>query len=617
MAAALAGAVVPAVAVNIDPSTYNVLAESDVGAYNDWLATCTNVTAGVGTCGSASAPLDSDTTLFFWDSAGDSDNSVIQAQWTDPAKSVPITQVRISTPLSATELIGVPGGPSDLQTTTGTNVSFAAGEASQGQGVFLAYGRNVYDGTLDPGDLIGPNDFLATNAAVQPAFISFQFGVTMPGRAQQSRLHQTNPFQYYNPLGADTAVPDALKPDNVDLTIGIGDAVQLQQGQSVEVELFAVGGFDPNGQPQIPGDVPVGISDDLAIEFLTEVLDVTQGVGDLTFSPTRAGTVNGDKVSLTATSDGTASTELDGQFDAFAESAIKVQGSPAATPFTLAAPGTSGDSTDRVYELDASGIALTLDDAGKTGDDFKSSGAQAVRHTGLAAADVVYNRTIQGEVVGPVLGVEGKMNPDDPAATLEYGSTINLSTITDPVDAKACNQGSVGGCPTLELAIGNLFGEALGDLTSLSIRNIALGGPGAAFFNLFADDCSSGTDYTESGVLTQGDATGGFDFPGLCVTFTPPASDPGTGTADLSGVAATVDRQFTATLTLFSDMNREFETFNDGESTTLYNLSAWARYSSPSTAPLPAPLALLAAGLVGLAGVRARLGQRSHTRADN
>jgi hypothetical protein len=256
-------------------------------------------------------------------------------------------------------------------------------------------------------------------------------------------------------------------------------------------------------------------------------------------------------------------------------------------------------------------VSLSLSDAGSGG-----LGVGATQGFTVDANDFGGNQSvaITGDIVGPVLGVEASPTPGTPAQTLAYGSRISLDTVDPGAD---CFDNPTT-CPAAILAVGNLFGVDLSGvdeaLTNLTISNVGLDGADAGTFAILDAGCASEIDYSVAG--PDGIATGGFDLPGMCLRFTPPSGKPGgrgtvigSGTDPDTGLSYTdYEVTFSASLEFFTDMNLAYGTFPDidADPFTYFDLLGAAVYRVTEQTPAPGPLALIAVGLAGLGGLRAR-----------
>ena len=167
---------------------------------------------------------------------------------------------------------------------------------------------------------------------------------------------------------------------------------------------------------------------------------------------------------------------------------------------------------------------------------------------------------IDATVVGPVFGLA---TPDAPSTLLPYGSTVNLGP---DLDLAANSQ------RTYDLLISNLFGVDFGTDDDVTIGSVSFTGGDSGAFSI--DNPSDFSGQSRSA---------GQSFDDLVVRFAPGA----TGT-------------FTATLSFFTDMNREF-----GTTTNQINFELTASaFNSDDTTPAPPdpddPLSIPTLGSYGL-----------------
>ena len=270
----------------------------------------------------------------------------------------------------------------------------------------------------------------------------------------------------------------------------------------------------------------------------------------------RAGTTvsvnaDGDPIAITVSNTAGAGSVVSGNFAALTDSTgpgtFTASGD---TDFDIVGP--DGAPAQRTYEFEAGDLALS----NTTG--FTDETTQVINSEGRQEI-----RTLQATTVGPVLGV------NDGAATLAYGSRIDLGTI---------DLATPGDETLTLLTIANLFGDDSFDelLTNLTIANAGITGGDGLFAIL-------GTDYDSSQV-----AKAGFSLPDMQIRF---------GPSDSAMVG-----QVLATLSFFTDMNRAFGTATNEITFDLFGTVI----NSAQAAPLPGTLALLGAGLFGMAGLRRR-----------
>lgn len=606
VAAAIAGVAQPAAAiisVDLGAITDVLDVASDTAAYDTWASTCPNVSAGGGACGDAGGATDSDATLFFWDREGDADNSRIEITWTGTDPSEVIRSVRITT--TGTTPLGAADGPLPVKAVPDSVVpgdAFIAtfnnsprpggGTFAQGQGLFAAYGRTVYDESGSDGD----TDWEITRQAIYPFNADLAVGVDGPGGGgPTSEIVSGSSTAFFAFANVDNSPVDAnLFP--VDLTVALpgSDQGSLNNGDVLGIELFTVNTI---GDPGVPGNVPVGYMDDIQIQLNPGPrLEATPA--DTASVEVRVGTAlgSGPTTSITATNiggdDGFGNADLNGQFEALTDNLDDRIRTLDAGP-TLAFDLTPGDSQARFYEVDTAGIELDLDDV--SGESFT-----ALQEITVAADDYggPQTRTVAGTVVGPILGVFGQPDPSTPAQTLDYGTTIDLGDL------------DIGESTASVLAIGNLFGADLGQLTDLTIRNAALDEAFDGRLSLLgvdgSGDCTLPNPYEDDGSPTVGAATGDlpdpFQLPDLCIAFAP-GEYPGGGTP--TGNPNEFLVTFDTTLRFFTDMNMAFGDIGDigdpGEKA--FGIELTAVYLDQPV-PAPAPLALIGIGIAGLAGLR-------------
>jgi hypothetical protein len=634
-AVTLTGAISPAAAVitlNLAAVTDTLSVDSDTEAYDLWASTCPNVSVG-GTCGTATGaqPLNSDNTLFFWGDGGfdpadpiaptpNPNNTRINVKWAGASASEEIRSIRIRT--TGTTPLGQAAGPLPFMAIdspdAGWEATFSsdprpsgAGTISQGQGAFLAYGREVYA----PDEATDAADWNTTRYAVYPFTVSFEVGVFGPGAqtAPTKTVPVPSAFSLVEFPTGGTATPDPreaqLRPLDFTVNLPNGDRGVLNPGDVLEIEFF-VEGFDPD---EVPGTVPVGYMDDIEIQLNPGPRLQATPAGTVDIGATRAGTVTdvSERGSIDATNiggdDGSGNSVLDGQFNAvsnapgnLANAAIQPVGGNGVQTFEL--NPSAVDTRD--FELDATAFELTLADEASTGGSF--SATQQIAVTGAGDFGGSQARTLQSTVVGPILGVAGQPDPGTPAQTLAYGSTIDLGDL------------GLGVATTSILALGNLFGADLGQVTDLTIQNAALDDSFGGRFNLLGGDCASPNPYSAGS--TVGGATGNepdqFQLPDLCISFAP-GSYPGGGTP--TGSPNEYERTFNTTLRFFTDMNMAYGSTpvigDAGEK--FFNITLTAIYEFTPSAPVPGPLALIGIGLAGLGGlhVRSRRGTEPKARS--
>ncbi|WP_295885044.1 hypothetical protein [uncultured Thiohalocapsa sp.] len=602
-AALLAGAVTPAAAVQtvqLGSITDVETATSEVAAYNEWAANCPNVsTSGLG-CGAVVAPLDSDRTLFFWGARGNTNNTTIEVEWTGTQPSEVIRNVAIRT--ADTEPMGPASGPRSFRFAPsfvpGTwEANFGA--PTQGEGLFLAYGRNEY--AFDSSG--GAAEWESTRTA--PYFVaSFNASVSLPGLAAEDIVVDGTPFQLFDPFpNQDGTAISTAQPFPVDILTELPQSKRgsLSNGDVLTIELFVGSATSP-----VPGDVPVGFMDDISIQLnvgprleLDPAKATTPGVPDVELGDVRAGT-SGTAGDITAENTGEAlsgNPTLELTFNAVTGDTTQIaagDGGSLNDSIDLA----PGDTFTRSFTLDGSGIDLDLTDT--DGQTFQVTQEVSLRNPNdfiqnpddLADPTGPQTRTVSGTVVGPILGVRA----DDGARYLPYNSSadadkIDLGTVeigTDP--------------PGLQkLLIENLFGADLGMLTSLSLLNVGIDDASDprnyyCILTAMTGDCASGAEIAsafEKIILGDGNlvstdgsqGSGTTPLPDMWIQF-----DPTRNVTD-----------YEAILFFETDMNTAFGN-NSGRLSFTLTGSSFGYEPTPT----PASLALIGLGLAGLAGVRAR-----------
>jgi opacity protein-like surface antigen len=173
IAAALAGAVLPAAAVitaDFGSIGAEVSVASNTAAYDTWAQDCPNVenNTGVGCSGST---LNSDNTLFFWGLRGEGNNTVVELTYTGTETIQGVSGLRFRTdPATVGTPLGPEDGPRPVTDFLGDKRTFdnsprlGGGTYAQGQGVFLAYGRETYD----PNSLDAVAPIANFNASITP-----------------------------------------------------------------------------------------------------------------------------------------------------------------------------------------------------------------------------------------------------------------------------------------------------------------------------------------------------------------------------------------------------------------------------------------------------------------
>jgi hypothetical protein len=496
IAAALAAAALPAAAVitvSFGSIGDAVSVVSDTQAYDTWAIDCPNVANNTG-AGCSGSNLSSDNTLFFWGLENNGNNTVIELTYTGTETIQGVSGLRFRTdPATVGTPLGPADGPLPVTDFLGDTRTFddgprpaGGGTYAQGQGVFLAYGRDTYD----------PNSL----DAVAP-IANFNATITPPNGAPAVRgFLNNNPvsmFQDSNGDGVFQATQSAVGNNlATGRTLSAGTPFSLAPNQTIRIELVAQGFTIP------PGNVPVGYMDDILIDFLAlPQLSVTPTDDPIDLGNVRAGTTKNNAGSITATNVGTgtaANPQLDGTFQAVGganPTQIQAQDANPTLGFAL----DYDESAERTYRVDATGESLGLaDDEGR--------GLSATQTITVAAGDAggPQTRGLTATVVGPILGVQEQGSSDGP---LDYGSQIRFD-----VDLGFETE------QTRVLDISNLFANAGidGDLTRLTLGDVTIVGADADRFKI-------GNRGAFLGETVAADTT---FATGLQVIFEPDALDP-------------------------------------------------------------------------------------------
>jgi len=315
------------------------------------------------------------------------------------------------------------------------------------------------------------------------------------------------------------------------------------------------------------------------IEFGLTGAGVLDAVGtgadnNTTFGNVRAGSGAtttddaGAAVQLVIENTGDEGSTLDGQFAAPSGDTGSFEPTDASLPFSLTRPtdGSGNPTQTRAFTFTPGNLGLT-----------ETNGREASIDQTVTSDRPDFTEAVSAKIVGPVLGVNyrGEDLPYDESVKIDLGS-VDITTDNTSIE---------------DLIISNLFSvEGLGSLTSLSLLNVGIDGDDDNYYCILAADDGCGGEGLFAGkvILANGRETAGtnLDLPDMRIQFAPTAFTGG---------------DYQATLWFETDMNAAFGAAGDRIEFLLTG-----RGVVPAQAPLPGTLALLGAGLFGMAGLRRR-----------
>lgn len=504
--------------------------------YTAWSSECQNVNGATGSCSATGSP--SSTTrdmLFSWGLNGAAVNSQLRLVYTGATsqvlKSITLKSMSVG---AGGVMLGPAGGWEGL----------APGAVNmQGFGAMVVYEQIA--GSPQPGSIISAKPHAADEQRVGLRVLRSGAEV---GRLDDQGVLTGLTSAYTNPEGFIAQEVDRTFVFTTPITVQPGDAVALSFFESLWQN--ANYGFPPELSFPDAYYGPMTASLDTIAPQLTSTSP---------FGNQRAGTTVSGNVQVTNTGD--TGTLLRGAFlapgsDASGQITPQSAGVQDFAPDEEGLP--AGVSTSRTF-------TYVADDLGW---DHTGEGPGAALTQSLTSNIGGQSVQVAGQTAGPVLALTTDATiPNDVARRLPYGNSIDLGEVE-------VNQAVVQ-----DLLLANVFGTALGNVTTLTVFNVAITGANAAYFCIISGpDCLSsiGTTASPFTTLTAQQSRS------LQVRFQPGA----------------VGIDFTATLSFLTDMNRSFNlAAGDSGNTIIFNLLG---DGTGTPTPVPATALLLLAGLASL-----------------
>lgn len=549
--------------------------------YSAWAADCQNVHAGQGCSMSGRPNLTSGDRLLSWGLRGDSNNSLIRIEYTGNS-GVQLNGVRVS---SAQEELGPDEGPRYPEDNP---VQFAQ-DSRTGTGSMVIYEKP------------STNTFpLAQHLAEEQ-----RFGVELSGGSRLSTetgdddmavLQKTGSY-----VGTDATGANYIRDMSFDTEYVFNTPITLQQNDIIFLRFFE-STWDNSIFFGLQGGAPDAYYGSMQVELLSPLasgpsISVETGPG-VPATPTlplfaRAGSGEDATARLSVTNTGEAGSTLTTQFSDFygipyANARGGLTASPASSQAeeSLAVADDQGTpSMDRGFTLTpATELAWdTSPNPNGTHGIFIGPSAQSITHNDPGETSPI-EIGVMGTTVGPVLGLTTGTNiPMEIAARTPYGGTINIGEL------------EVGGGEIQrDLLLANVFGERIGDLTTLTVSIIGIGGVDSSYFCFVLTDgsCNPGSAYpidADGQRFLANDPNAGNDTLALTIRFLGTNLDPGRYTADLY---------------FLTDMNRSF-----GLSANRIDFPI-AGSIIASGIPIPTTVWLFSAGVISLLVSRRRQPRR-------